>query len=340
MLRRLDNPPNPYDRFSYDWLGEPPTTEVQVYEEHATSILSRNDSPDLGFRFSVNPYRGCFHGCAYCYARPTHEYLGFGAGSDFESKIVVKTNAAELLRQEFLKPSWKGELIFFSGVTDCYQPQEAVWELTRKCLEVCLEFRNPVSIVTKSYLIVRDLDLLKELHQEAFADVHFSIPFSRDDIAKKIEPNAPSITKRFEALEKLSQAGIPTGVLIAPLIPGLNEQDMPEILKRASACGAKNAGWVLLRLPGSVKDVFLKRIKEQFPDRAEKIINRIKSVRGGVLYNSEFFERQRGKGHYWKIVEEMFRVYQKRYGLDQEVDYLTSTTFRVPTRQVELALSA
>src|SRR6266566_6628310 len=224
--RPISNPPNPWLSTEVEYLDEIPPARLEVYEDHTREILSHNDSPDVGFSWSVNPYRGCFHACAYCYARPSHEYLGFGAGTDFESKLVVKRNAAALLREVFLKPSWTGELVVFSGVTDCYQPVEASLGLTRACLEVCAEFHNPVAIITKAALILRDLNLLRQLHQEAAIRVFLSIPFADDPTARKVEPQAPSITKRLATLKTIAEAGIFTGVSIAPVIPGLNDDHM------------------------------------------------------------------------------------------------------------------
>ena len=215
-MRKVMNPPNPFESLHRDFLEPAPHVALQMFEDSPRDILSRNDSPDLPFRWSLNPYRGCFHACAYCYARPTHEYWGFGAGTDFESKIIVKREAATLLRRTFEKPSWKGELILFSGNTDCYQPLEASLELTRACLEVCAEYRNPVGIITKGLLVLRDVDLLRRLQQEASVHVYFSIPFSDDEVARKVEPHAPSSRKRFEAMATLAQAGIPTGISLSP----------------------------------------------------------------------------------------------------------------------------
>src|SRR5687768_13533038 len=247
-MRTISNPPNPYDSKHRDLLEPASSARLELYDDATREILSRNDSPDLSFKWSVNPYRGCFHACAYCYARPSHEYWGFGAGTDFESKIVLKRRAAALLRQAFAKPSWKGELIVFSGNTDCYQPIEATLGLTRACLEVCAEHRNPVGIITKGALPVRDVDVFKQLHEEAWIRVYFSIAFADDDMARLVEPQAPTISKRFETMRILSEAGIPTGISMAPIIPGLNEDAIPELLSRAKSVGAMTATWSLLRL--------------------------------------------------------------------------------------------
>ena len=315
-MRRVDNPPNPFEPLEREWLDEPPPAPLQVFEDDSRAILSENSSPDLAFRWSVNPYRGCFHACAYCYARPTHEYLGFGAGSDFESKIVVKPRAAELLRAAFLRPSWTGELVVFSGDTDCYQPLESRWRLTRACLEVCVEFQNPVGIITKSTRVLRDLDLLQELHRRASVRVFLSIPFADDDVGRAIEPQAPPVSRRFEAVRRLAEAGIPTGVSVAPIIPGLNDADIPRILERARAAGARYAQSVLLRLPGNVRQVFLQRLHAVLPDRARRVENHIRAVRGGKLNESRFFARQAGQGVYWEMIERQWELHKRRLGFE------------------------
>jgi DNA repair photolyase len=266
----------------------------------------------------VNPYRGCFHACAYCYARPTHEYWGFGAGTDFDSKIIVKADAPRLLRRAFDKPSWRGELIVFSGNTDCYQPLEATYGLTRDCLVVCAGYRNPVGIITKGALVLRDLDVLVRLSREAWVQVYFSIPFSSDDIARKVEPHAPSVGKRFEAMKRLAGEGIPTGISIAPVIPGLNDEDIPELLRRAREAGARSATHTLLRLSGSVETVFLERMREAFPERMGKIVSRLREVRNGALTEGAFFRRQRGTGAYWDMIEQLFDVHKRRAGFPED----------------------
>ena len=334
-MRLISNPPNPFDSIQRDSLDAPSRVELQLFEDDTKQILSRNDSPDLPFRWSVNPYRGCFHACSYCYARPSHEYWGFGAGTDFESKIVLKRRAAELLRQAFDKPSWKGDLVVLSGNTDCYQPVEASLGLTRACLEVCAEYRNPVCIITKGALPIRDLDLFTRLQKDAWIRVYFSIAFSDDDMARAVEPQAPSISKRFETMRILSETGIPTGISLAPLIPGLNEQDIPDLLSRAKAAGAVSATWSLLRLSGHVEQVFLERMQEAFPDRVSKIIHRIQEVRGGALNDSAFFSRHYGSGTYWRVIEKMFDLGYRRAGFSPE-DRPVAVTFRRPQAQQSL----
>ena len=282
-VKLVTNPPNRFESTQRETLEPSSRVEIQLFEDDTNQILSRNDSPDLPFRWSVNPYRGCFHACAYCYARPSHEYWGFGAGTDFESKIVLKRRAADLLKQAFEKRSWDGELIVFSGNTDCYQPLESTLGLTRACLEICAAYRNPVGIITKGALPVRDIEVFKQLQEQAWIRVYFSIAFADDETARLVEPQAPTVSKRFETMRILSEAGIPTGISVAPIIPGLNEEAIPELLARAKSAGATSATCSLLRLPGHVETVFLDRMREAFPDRISKIIHRLQEVRGGQL---------------------------------------------------------
>ena len=334
-MKLISNPPNRFESIQREALEPASRTRIQLFEDDTQEILSRNDSPDLPFRWSVNPYRGCFHACAYCYARPSHEYWGFGAGTDFESKIVLKRRAATLLRQAFAKSSWSGELIVFSGNTDCYQPIESTFGLTRACLEVCAEYRNPVGIITKGALPVRDLDLFRQLHEKAWVCVYFSIAFADDETARVVEPQAPSISTRFETMRLLSEAGIPTGISLAPIIPGLNEDAIPELLSRAKAAGASSATWSLLRLPGNVELVFLERMREAFPDRISKIIHRIQEVRGGAMSDAAFFSRHHGGGTYWRCLEQLFELGRRRAGFVRD-NRLVPQTFRRPEAQQSL----
>ena len=329
-MRTVANPPNPFESRHRELLEPAPPAKVTVFEDATRDILSRNDSPDLPFRWSVNPYRGCFHGCAYCYARPSHEYWGFGAGTDFDTKIIVKEEAPVLLRRAFEKPSWQGELIVFSGNTDCYQPLEASYGLTRACLEVCAEYRNPVGVITKGALVRRDLDVLTRLHRDAWVQVYFSIPFADDEQARLVEPQVPSTTKRFETMQALAEAGIPTGISIAPIIPGLNDEDIPELLERAHDAGALTATYSLLRLSGSVEPVFLERMKVAFPDRFSKIVNRLRETREGQLTDTAFFTRHQGRGTYWHMIEQLFTVAKRKAGFDEADASGIPQTFRRP----------
>jgi DNA repair photolyase len=337
MPRPVDNPPNPWSSTHVEWLEEPPVAALSVYEEQAKSVLSRNESPDIPFRWSVNPYRGCLHACAYCYARPSHQYLGFGAGTDFDRKIVVKKNAPAVLRKELERPSWMGEPIMFSGNTDCYQAHEATYGLTRGCLEVCLDFRNPIAMVTKSALVRRDVDLLAALAKTARASVMLSIAFAEDEPARRMEPFASRPSLRFEAMRQLADAGVTTGILVAPIIPGLNETDIPELLERAKEAGAKRAGMTLLRLPAEVLPVFDARLEEQFPERAQKVRSAIREMRGGKMNEASFGARMEGKGPRWSMIEKLFDLHARRLGLTHEIPSEPApTTFRRPTAQGSL----
>jgi DNA repair photolyase len=477
------NPRNRFAQSLVEYFDELPGPEVElsIYEDHTNQVLAENDSPDLGFRYSINPYRGCFHGCAYClsgdarilmadgtskqladikpgehvvgtarseggdtarrfvpslvldrwatarrayrvrldtgteliasgdhrfltpngwryviapgrnqrarlhlqekdtclgpgkarlktrglfkagprevqssvaggvaavetlgtilplfdiatetgdfvangvvshncYARPTHEYLSFGAGTDFERKIVIKPNVAELLREAFEKKSWHGELIMLSGNTDCYQPLENEYRLTRSILEVCAEYRNPVHIITKSALVERDLDLLQRLHAEASVGVSVSIPFWNADTARKMEPFVTTPQRRMKTVQRLAAAGIPVTVNIAPLILGLGDRDMPSILEAAAAAGARGASLIALRLPGAVKDVFTERLQKGFPLAAEKVLRRTREMRGGKLYDSRFGARMSGEGEIYQTVERLFHQTCERLGLNR-----------------------
>jgi DNA repair photolyase len=315
MSRPISNPPNPHERRRVELL-EPALAHLEVAEERARSALARNDSPDVPFRWSVNPYRGCQHACAYCYARPTHQYLGLGAGTDFERKLVVKTNLPELLAHELARPAWSGEPITFSGVTDPYQPLEARYALTRRCLEVALARANPVAVITKGVLVRRDADLLAELARRAGARVFVSIPFADPAVARALEPGTPTPAERFETLRALSAAGIPTGIALAPLVPRLNDADVPAQLERAREAGARAAFLTLLRLPAEVLEVFRARLAEAFPERARAVLAALSEMRGGKLRESRFGERMRGRGPRFQLIEDLFRLHCRRLGLE------------------------
>lgn len=336
MPRAISNPPNPWHGTHVEYLDEPPPARLEVYEDHARTILARNDSPDIPFRWSLNPYRGCMHACAYCYARPSHQHLGFGAGTDFDRKIVVKRDAAALLREAFAKRSWVGEAVMFSGNTDCYQPLEASYGLTRACLEVCAEHRNPVCVITKSALVRRDADLLARLARESRATVILSIPFARDDDALKLEPWAARVSRRFEAMRALADAGVPVGVSVSPVIPGLNDHDIAEILERASDAGASTAFMIALRLPGEVREVFQSRLEAAFPDRAARVMSQLVDIRRGRADESRFGARMRGEGARWEIVRQLFHTTARRLGLDGPSEIEAPGAFRRPSVQGEL----
>ena len=332
--RDVSNPPVRFrdQLITYDEGEGPPPVKVTLLEDHSRSILSRNDSPDLNFHWSANPYRGCTHACSYCYARPTHEYLDLGAGTDFDTKIVVKRNAPELLRDAFDKKSWLGEVVMFSGVTDCYQAIEKDLEITRRCLEVCLEYRNPVSVISKSALVERDIDLFLALAKEARFFISVSLGFTDNAQSRAIEPWAASPDRRFKVIETLAKAGVHVGVMLAPVIPGVNDGQMVGVLERAAAAGATWADWSLLRLPGAVKEVFEERIRQVMPLAADKVLHRIRSTRGGEkLYDARFHARHRGEGPYAETLAMMFNTTVKRLGLGNENEEdSVPTTFRRP----------
>jgi DNA repair photolyase len=295
--------------------------------------MARNNSPDVCFTWSVNPYRGCMHACAYCFARPSHEYLSMGAGTDFETRIVVKPQAPELLREAFERPRWQGETVAFSGVTDCYQPLEASMRLTRRCLEVCAEYRNPVAIITKAPLIERDIDVLQTLSREARLWVSISVPFHNPELARAVEPYVATPKRRFQTIEKLAAAGISVAVSVAPVIPGLNDEDIAKVLASAREAGATRAHYTLLRLPGAVKDVFEERLRAKLPLRAERVLHRIRETRGGQLYDSRFNSRMSGEGLYAQTIERLFDTAARKVGIRMtSVSEGAPTTFRRPER--------
>lgn len=322
-----------------EWDVElPPKVHLDLYEDRTKSILSKNDSPDVGFEYSVNPYRGCFHGCAYCYARPSHQYLDFGAGTDFERKLVLKREAAALLRASFERKSWQGKLVVFSGNTDCYQPIEAVHGLTRACLEVCLEYRNPIAIITKGAVVERDTELIAELSRRSYAVVIVSLPFIDPVHARAVEPYVPAPARRLQVIEHLAAAGICVGVNVAPIIPGLNDAEAPAVLRAAKGAGASFYGTTMVRLPSPVDRVFEQRIRETLPLRADRILNQIEACRGGKRNVSEFGARMRGQGARWEVIESMVRAQAKRLGLGRAPAVPKPSPFRrpAPNGQVEL----
>lgn len=311
---------NPARRFETSLLeyfdGAVPTAPLRLYEDETRTALSKNDSPDVGFRVSLNPYRGCLHGCAYCYARPTHEYLGFGSGTDFERRIVVKRRVAELLRQELAAPAWTGERIVLSGNTDPYQPIEATFGLTRSCLGVLREFENPVHVVTKSPLVERDIDRLRSLAEVADVGVSVSIPVWDEAAARAMEPYAATPRRRIETIRRLSSEGIAVTVNVAPLIPGLGDREMPHILSEARAAGARSAAIIILRLPGPVREVFESRLRSALPLVAGRVMELTRQVRGGRENDARFFSRMRGEGPIAEAIHGLFESTARRLGLD------------------------
>jgi DNA repair photolyase len=308
-------------------LGRPPT----VYLDDASqTIVATNDSPDISFRYSVNPYRGCAHGCSYCYARPGHEYLGFSAGIDFETKVLVKWRAPELFREFLSRPRWKSETIVFSGVTDCYQPVERELRLTRSCLEVAAECRQPIGIITKNALVTRDVNLLAELAAHRAVRVAVSVTTLDQSLSRVMEPRTSSPASRLRAIAELSAAGVPTVVMTAPIIPGLNDHEVPAILAAARDAGACSASYTLVRLPTTVRDVFLDWLHRHRPNHAAKVESFIRSTRGGKLNNSKWGERMRGQGAIGEQIAQTFKVFAKKNGLNAKLDPLNAADFRPP----------
>jgi len=307
-----------------------PNPKTIFLEDQSETIITRNDSPDVGFSAGVNPYRGCEHGCAYCYARPYHEYLGLSAGLEFETKIMVKRRAAELLHRELSHRKYQPQVLGMSGVTDCYQPAERHFRITRACLEVLAEFRHPVSIITKNFLVTRDIDLLKELARFDAVHVYISITTLNADLAAKMEPRASRPTHRLRAIEMLAKAGVPVGVMVAPIIPGLNDREIPSVLEAAKDAGASEAGYTMLRLPHGVKDVFQEWLKLNFPEKLDRILGTVREMRGGKLNVSDFGTRMRGEGPYAEQVHQMFHVFRERLGFGARMRALRTEHFRRP----------
>lgn len=339
------NPPNRFESLAYEpdpeWVDpdEPdPWRTTKYFRDAARSVLTRNSSPDVPFDVGLNPYRGCSHGCAYCFARPNHEYLGLSAGLDFESKIFVKLDAPELLRAELMARRWKPEPIIMSGVTDPYQPAERRFRITRGCLEVLTEFRNPVALITKNHLVTRDVDLLAELAAHQAAIVNISITSLDQALQRVMEPRTSIPRRRLAAVETLARAGVPVNVMVAPVVPGLTDHEVPAILSAAAAAGARSAGFIPLRLPGAVAEIFQRWLQEHFPDRKDRVLNRIREIRGGRLNDPDFGSRMRGSGPYWEQVRAMFDTVSRREGLSDERASLSTAAFKRPDPNGQLGL--
>ncbi len=325
------NPPNRFERLRYepepaDYEPDRPVPATQFLRDSTRSIITYNNSPDVGFDASVNPYRGCEHGCIYCFARPTHEYLGFSAGLDFETRILVKEAAPELLRQELASKRWQPQPLALSGVTDPYQPIERRLQLTRRCLEVLAEFRNPVVVISKGHWVTRDLDILGELARHKAAAVYLSLPTLDGQLSRILEPRAG----RLAAIETLTQAGIPVGVLVAPVIPGLTEHELPGILAEVARRGARFAGYTPLRLPHGVAALFEQWLELHFPDRKDKVLNGIRALRGGQLNDPRFGSRMRGEGVMATLLRDIFRMACRKAGLHGRGSELSTAAFRQP----------
>ncbi|MEJ0010524.1 MAG: PA0069 family radical SAM protein [Alphaproteobacteria bacterium] len=310
--------------------------KTEFYEDNTKGILSYNKSPDIGFEVSLNPYRGCEHGCIYCFARPFHEYLGLSAGIDFETKIFVKMNAPVLLREELSAPSWEPQTVVMSGVTDCYQPFERKFGITRRCLEVFWEFRNPIAIITKNALVTRDIDILARMAEQNLARVNFSITTLDPEIARTMEPRASAPHRRLEAVKQLTSAGIPVNVMIAPIIPGLTDEEIPALTEAAAEAGAQTAAMMMVRLPYGVKHLFEDWLEQHQPLRKQKVLNKIRAMRGGKLNEPDFFKRRRPTGEYAEQMKKLFTLHAKKHGLDRDGSSLTTQHFRRVTDQLQL----
>jgi len=323
-------------------LEEVEPLRTQVTPERARTILTRNDSPDISFDRSINPYRGCEHGCAYCFARPTHTYMGLSAGLDFESRLFVKENAAELLEKELAAPRYKPEVVALGANTDAYQPIERQYRVTRSVLEVLARTNHPVGIVTKSNLVLRDLDLLAPMAAKGLAKVYISITTLDRDLARRMEPRAPTPERRLEAVEALARAGVPVGVLVAPIVPAINDAEVEKILARAHAAGASEAGYVTLRLPLELRELFRDWLAVNFPDRLERTMSLVRSMHGGKDYEAQWGLRMAGSGPYAWMIGRRFEIAaaklgfaDKRYGLRTDL-FTPPATAKAEVRQLSL----
>jgi DNA repair photolyase len=337
------NPPNRFERIAYERDPEAAAEDecapaTILLRDTTRSIIATNDSPDVGFDASINPYRGCEHGCSYCYARPYHEYLGMSAGLDFETKILVKEDAPELLRKELMSPKWQPRLLGMSGVTDAYQPVERRLGLTRRCLEVLAEFRNPVAIVTKNHLVTRDADLLGRLAADRAAVVFLSITTLDGELSRRMEPRASQPAGRLAAIRELHDAGVPVGVMAAPIIPGLNDHEIPAILQAAAEAGAACCGYTILRLPHGVGDLFAEWLGQHYPDRKEKILGRVRDLRGGELNDTRFGTRMKGEGVLAESIADLFAVARQKAGLVRKAPPMSTAAFRRPADSLQPTL--
>ncbi len=335
------NPDNRYEKVHHEldpeylewdreYLQDSLNRSIVYSDDDSQSIVSENQSPDIPFRYSVNPYRGCAHGCSYCYARVSHEYLGMNAGLDFETKILVKRKAPQLFREFLERRQWQPELIAFSGVTDCYQPAERKFLLTRQCLELALEFRQPISIVTKNALVVRDLDLLREMAKYALTHVYVSLTTLDAELARDMEPKTSTPAARLRAISELAAAGVPVGVMTAPIIPSLNDSELPDLLTAAKQAGAQSAGYILLRLPLTVEPVFIEWLQRTQSPAAKRVLSRIRQTRGGKLYQSNWAQRMSGQGEMADQIRQVFQLFARKQGLHEPLTPLRYDRFERP----------
>lgn len=335
------NPKNRFLKQEVEWdEGEEPGVEDKVRTKYIDifpkTIINKVPSPDVPSDYSVNPYQGCEHGCSYCYARPTHEYWGYGAGLEFESVILVKKNAPDLLRQAFEKKSWKGGSLMISGNTDCYQPAERKFEITREILKVCAKYNNPVGIITKNNLVLRDIDILAPMAEKGLAMVNISINSLTEDFRRKLEPRTASVEGRLKAIEELSNAGIPVNALLAPIIPGLNGHEVFSLVEEVADRGARSAGYIILRLNGHLKELLSDWLDIHYPDRKEKVLNHVASAHGGQVNDNRFGKRMRGEGEMVEQIRQSFNLAKRKFFKNTEVRKLTSELFQRPSAQQRL----
>lgn len=332
----LDNPTGRFERLvteddvnSYEPEDlEGKQVETEIFRDHTKSIVTTNDSPDVGMEASVNPYRGCEHGCIYCFARPTHEYFGLSTGLDFETKIFAKPEAPRLLAEKLSSKSWVPKVLMLSGVTDCYQPIERKLRITRGCFEVLRDFRNPATIVTKNYLVTRDIDIFKEMAVHDCIKVNISLTTLDKELARTMEPRASQPHMKLRAIEALAKAGVPVGIMMGPIVPGLTDHEIPKVIEAAANAGAITAYHTILRLPWGVKDLFESWLREHYPDKADRVLNRVRAIRGGKLYESDFELRMAGRGVFAEQIHQMFAMYKKKHGLDKPWRGLSVAGFR------------
>ncbi|RZL18929.1 MAG: PA0069 family radical SAM protein [Pedobacter sp.] len=337
------NPHNRFEQKDYvkehgegidDWEDQPQKTTFIV--GHPKSIVNKVDSPDLGMAYSLNPYQGCEHGCTYCYARNSHEYWGFSAGLDFERKIIVKTEAPELFKKFLEKKSWDASTISISGNTDCYQPAERKYKITRQLLEIALEYKQPIGMITKNSLILRDRDILEEMAKLNLVSAYMSINSLNEELRSKMEPRTATSKQRLKVIEELSNAGIPMGVVVAPLVPGLSDHEIPSILKAAAHAGAKSAGYTVVRLNGAIAGIFEDWLKKNYPDRFEKVWHSIQSCHAGKVNDSRFGDRMRGDGNIAQMISDNFKLHCRLNHLNEKRTELNSSLFKVPKVQLSL----
>jgi len=333
---------NRFEKYSYEDDEERDPLELESAQEteflkiHPKTILNKIDSPDVPFPWGMNPYQGCEHGCVYCYARTTHEYWGYNAGLDFEKKIMVKTDAPDILLRQLRSKSWKGQTIMLSGNTDCYQPVERKMKITQKILEICNQHNQSVGIITKNALILRDIDILAEMAQKNIVSVSLSITSRDEQLRRLLEPRTSSFKAKMNAITKMSSRGIPISVMMAPIIPGLNNHEIMKMAEDSKNAGAMSLSYTMVRLNGPIRELFESWLKDNFPDRFNKVMNQIIEVHNGATSNSKFGERMKGKGTVSEIISQQIKLAKKRFGLDSEIPPLNTSSFRQRPDQLKL----